>query len=547
MELTTEYLIIIEKKTSEAFFRLCDNVESFNKFLQTENSIEISKDRVIYQKKHKYLYKIRSGNVEGKEQRYFHVKLSASEEEEALIKFTELNRVVKGLIHKADGQPETLWNDVSLFYSRQAYPYIHRIENLMRKLITYFMLTTVGKEWVAEASPSAVKEAIDKSKRKQYLDVLYQVDFKHLGDFLFKEYQTKSVSDLYDRLDDVTTLEELTLEELRGYRARSNWDRYFSVIVDCDGAYLDKKWKQLYELRCMVAHNSLIGQQDYEETKRLVDDVEGYLQRAFDNLDKIHLPDEDKEQVAENVVSNISVAYGDFIQLWKKLESVLNKLLTDLDLEVDSRRPNPQIIRKLLYENELIEEELYEELQALNEFRNILVHDASVSISGQEIQSYIHRLDTLVNTLKSNLKPVSFHEECIARLEQKLKQSLVKHSRTTYTSEDGEIAITCAISKRYERGNQLFYWFGFHRTQKQFLEQSKNSYAALGCGSEQTLVLIPFDKFSEYLSYLSVTDRDNRYYWHIHIIQSDDRLVLQRSGAEPVDLSEFLLPNNGGA
>ena len=48
MELTTEYLIIIEKKTSEALFRLCDSIRAFKKFLQTESNIRIDKDQIIY-------------------------------------------------------------------------------------------------------------------------------------------------------------------------------------------------------------------------------------------------------------------------------------------------------------------------------------------------------------------------------------------------------------------------------------------------------------------------------------------------------------------
>ena len=546
MELTTEYLMIIEKKTSEALFRLCDTVEAFNKFLQTEPRIQISKNRITFLDRYTFAYRVKTGVISGKEQRYFHIKLSTNGEEDILTQFTDLNRVIRRLVHDSNGQPETLWNDVSLFYSQQSYPYIHHIENLMRKLITYFMLTTVGKEWVAEASPSAVKEAIDKSKRKQYLDVLYQVDFKHLGDFLFKEYETRSTAELYERLDGIQNLNELTLDELRSFRARSNWDRYFSGIVECDGAYLDKRWKQLYELRCMVAHNALIGSQDYDSIVRLVSEVGAYLQRALDNLDRIHLPDEDKEQVAENVVSNISAGYGEFIRLWKSLESVLNRMSTDLELETtsDVERFSTRQVLGSLSDNELIDKDLYEEAIALSELRNILVHDASVAINEQEIESYIRRLENLITTLKAISKPVSFHDECIVRLEHQLKLSLVKQSRTMYKSQDGEIALTCAVSKAHERGDQSFYWFGFHRYHKQFLDQAERSYAAFGCGSERTIVLIPFSKFSDYLSYMSVTDRDNRYYWHVHIVQNDGNLLLQRSGANPIDLSEFLLPHD---
>ena len=210
----------------------------------------------------------------------------------------DLLKTVKTIIHNAGGQPETLWNDISFYYSKKAYPLIHQIENRMRKLIAYFMLTTIGKEWISFTSPSAVKEAIDKSKRKQYLDVLHQVDFKHLGDFLFKSYETRRISELYEQIESAQTLEDLDLEDLKSFTVKSNWERYFSEIVECDNAYLDKRWSQLYELRCKVAHNAIVLQSDYERIDELVTEVEEKLQKAIDNIDKIYVPQEDKEQVA---------------------------------------------------------------------------------------------------------------------------------------------------------------------------------------------------------------------------------------------------------
>lgn len=549
MELTTEYLVIIEKKTSEALFRLCDSIEAFNKFLQSEQDIEISKNRIKFQNKYSFAYRVTTGEIAGKDQRYFHIRLGVSREEDNLDQFIELNKIIKGLVHNAGGQPETLWNDVSLYYSQQAYPYIHRIENLMRKLITYFMLTRVGKEWITETSPSAVREAIDKSKRKQYFDVLYQVDFKHLGDFLFKRYQTKDISELHSKLDTITSVEELCMDELQSFRARSNWDRYFSRIVDCEGAYLDKRWDKLYELRCMVAHNALIGRQDYKTIIDLVNEVEGYLQRALENLGQIQLPEEDKEQIAENVATNISATHGEFLKLWKIFESVLSEIAVNFDLEIETEdyRTNLRKILNLTLENKLIDIDTYHEGKELSEFRNMLVHNALLPASGQDIGNYINRLNNLVSILKAVSKPVSFHNECVKRLEHHFNQPLAKRSRTTYTSKNGKIALTCAISKAHERGGQQFYWFGFHRHQKQFLEQFETSYVSFGCGSEDTLMLIPLSTFSEYLDYMSVTDRDNRYYWHVHITQNSKNYFLQRSGANPIELSGFLLPKDNSS
>jgi hypothetical protein len=149
---------------------------------------------------------------------------------------------IRGIVYRSGGQPETLWDDVSLYYSQKSYPLIHKVENLMRKLITYFMLTNIGKEWVTQTSPSVIMDAIDKSKRKQYLDVLHQIDFINLADFLFKPYQTKDTKELFQIISDAKSKDDLNLEDLKTFEAKSNWQKYFSKIVDCTDEYLDKRW-----------------------------------------------------------------------------------------------------------------------------------------------------------------------------------------------------------------------------------------------------------------------------------------------------------------
>ena len=406
MELTTEYLVIIEKKASEAFFHLCDDVKDFNKLLQTDPDIVIENSQLTYRQKLDFAYQIITGEVEGKEQRFFHVRLVFDGEEEEIEQYTRLLKSIRGIVHGAGGQPETLWDDVSLCYSEKAYPLIHRIENLMRKLIAYFMLTNVGKEWVAEASPSAVKEAIDKSKRKQYLDVLYQIDFEHLGDFLFKPYRTRSESELYEMIGGAQELDDLDLDELKSFASKSNWDRYFSSIVDCEGEYLRKRWEQLYELRCMVAHNALVVRNDYDGILRLFGEVAKYLQKAIDSLDQVHVPEEDREQVAESVASNISVLYGDFIQLWKSFETALSRVLADSG--IDEKPPvafkSPMQALRTLHMNGLIDDELIAEGLLLISFRNSMVHDADVSFTEQQIRHFIFQLEHFLRVLGPSWK-----------------------------------------------------------------------------------------------------------------------------------------------
>jgi hypothetical protein len=140
------------------------------------------------------------------------------------------------------------------------------------------------------------------------------------------------------------------------------------------------------------------------------------------------------------------------------------------------------------------------------------------------------------------LAPVDFHEACIRRIEKHLGQSLVKHSRTSYSSPDGTVALTCAVSKEYERHGQRSYWFAFHPHQKEHLEVTNQASVSFGCGSEQTVILIPYSDFSSWLSGMNITSGEDRIYWHVRISREGEQLFLHmRGGIEHINLTRYLL------
>lgn len=403
MQLNVEYLIIIQKEATEALYHLCDGARGFNKLLQSDSLIKIERNQIAFQKTLKCAYQVTAGNVQGKQQRFFHLRVTFDGGESQIDDFIDLLRVIKGIFYRVGIPPETLWDDVSLFYSEKTYPLIHKIENLMRKLITYFMLTNVGKQWVSENLPKGIEDAIEKSKRKQYLDALYQVDFIHLGESLFNLYPTKKVvEDLFSLLETAQSPDELDLNELRGFVPESNWDRYFSGIVECDDRYLKTRWDKLYELRCKVAHNAIFSRGDYNQVCLLVGEVKEKLQKALDNLDKVHVPEEDKEQVAENVASSLSALYGEFIQAWKKYEATLQQVSTYLGI-IENRKGLiiPRRIIHKLHKDGLVDDDFVHETDQLSAFRNQLVHDPNLNVSEQNIHQYIERLDIARSTVLS--------------------------------------------------------------------------------------------------------------------------------------------------
>jgi hypothetical protein len=158
----------------------------------------------------------------------------------------------------------------------------------------------------------------------------------------------------------------------------------------------------------MVAHNAIIGRAEYDRIVQLVSEVSEYLQKAVENLDKIHVPNEDRDHLAENVVGSMNVLYGNFIRLWKSFENILastfkGSLGEHVVLKEPGALAQARMLRALVV-NEVIDRELFKEAQELVQVRNRLIHDANVSFSEQEISGYTLRLERLLRQLRLTWK-----------------------------------------------------------------------------------------------------------------------------------------------
>lgn len=392
-EFKVEYLILMDDEGA-----FCDSKPTFNKLLQVNSDIKISNKKLTYKGGFEVEYGLISGEVENKGQRFFQLTLSATCKHDKLDIFVELLRDIKKIIQKSGGKPEILVDDISTFYSQESYPLIHCIENTMRKLITNFMLRKVGTSWLKESSPETFKVAVEKSKRKDAPQV-YKVDFIHLADFLFKPYSVHNTKSLFDKLDSAESIESLNLEQLKEYIPKSNWQRYFSEIVDCEDSFLDSRWRKLYDLRCLIAHNAIVTKRDHENIKQLVEEINNSLDKAIKDIDKISVPADDKEIVAESVMSNINSLYGEFIRTWKRLDTFVLKISKLTNTHVRERTmldgrvrmyPVPRhILFRELKKTSILQPDLIEQLMYLQNFRNRLMH-AEEMFSDSEIESNIH-------------------------------------------------------------------------------------------------------------------------------------------------------------
>ena len=125
--------------------------------------------------------------------------------------------------------------------------------------------------------------------------------------------------------------------------------------------------------------------------------------------------------------------------------------------------------------------------------------------------------------------PASFNDAVAARLANHLGVDLTKQSRILFADIDAGVAATCAVSKEYSNPRGLGYWFAFHPYQLEKLEAVPKGYAAFGCGSADSIALLPISFLKPHLEGIRQTHRDDgRYFWHIQIHRDGDSWILHR-------------------
>ena len=282
-QLNVEYFI-----TFKDAGQFCKDIKSFSNFIRSNVDFKLRQPKLTY-KKLELRVNVKEGKVDNKNQKFFVVKITLLSVDK-IFEFENALKSFRETIYKADGIINTLWDDVAFHYSQKSYPIVYEIENIMRKLITKFMLRKVGVDWADETLPKEVKDAI---KQKKRVDILHETDFIHLKDFLFKPYTTTSIDSIYKSIKLAKANTELDLNSLQGSLPKSNWERYFKPHIDIEDGFLSKRWEKLYELRCLIAHNNIISKTDFEELEKYVKEIKTKLIQAMENIDYIDVPDKD--------------------------------------------------------------------------------------------------------------------------------------------------------------------------------------------------------------------------------------------------------------
>jgi hypothetical protein len=318
-----EYLLPFNTKDG-----ICRNIDSFNSLLCSHSDISIANKKLRF-KNSNYSYSVSMNEVSNQDCTVFHVIFEINHVTE---KFREMLKSFKKTVgvHLKD-DIQIIWDGIGFEWSKELYPRIYQIENMMRKLISKFMLINLGVGWYKSAVPLEVKDSVKSLKAKVNHGILYEVDFIQLSNFLFKPYAFKDASKLPEVIS-IALEGELTdekREEILEFIPKNNWDRYISAIVDCESEQLKKKWSKLYDIRCMVAHNNSLLLDDFNEGIELCDFLEPILKRAFDSLNNIEIPEKEIENISLNTIATVHEPTRAFITDYQNFNTGLTGLINE--------------------------------------------------------------------------------------------------------------------------------------------------------------------------------------------------------------------------
>ncbi|EPF7752835.1 hypothetical protein ACSVMW_001838 [Vibrio parahaemolyticus] len=308
-----EFLVLV--KNDDSF---CNSKKAFIDFLKVDSLISITGQKLTFKRTQKskplitVKFRVETDNIPSNKERYFLIVLENTKEE-LVGEFSEVGNKIKEICKRINPEStviNVLWDDIGRHYAYLAYPLINDVENVMRKLISKFMLINVGMDWSKETIHPDLAKKIERFEEEDiHLNDLYKLDFINLSHVLFQKKRDITLDEL-DRVLAQTSFEDDDRAKILKYLPRSNWEKYFSTLLGENSQSLEKKWELLYKLRNKVAHNRFLTKDDFERVKGLTSQVKEILQVAINKLGEIDLDEEDRELIIHSYQSESPQAYA---------------------------------------------------------------------------------------------------------------------------------------------------------------------------------------------------------------------------------------------
>lgn len=226
--------------------------------------------------------------------------------------------LVEFIKEQSFGHLYVIRDEISEDIACKLYPFLYRIENLLRGYLIKFMATRIGPTWW-ELTASA--EMSDKAKVRKKNELVfgrhvdnsaYLIDFDELGElvyeqssgFLTREDILKRVTDLEESGDAVRNLKE---------ELRTNYQKYFKQsFADRD---FKSKWKRWEGLRNKIAHNNLFTNNDLTEGTALAQEIIAIITNADRSMAGLVISQGEREAIQEQVIAKTEATKAESMPL----------------------------------------------------------------------------------------------------------------------------------------------------------------------------------------------------------------------------------------
>jgi hypothetical protein len=163
----------------------------------------------------------------------------------------------------------------------------------------------------------------------------------------------------------------------------------------------------------------------------------------------------------------------------------------------------------------------------------------------EDIEIGLDESDNVHLTVTQNRTPREFidkkKELLIRRFGEKIGRVLVKRKNSLFADKSDEVHTAIAISKKYTRSDD-YYWYAYHDIpQRKFLSESKNGYMIFGMTDVEISFAIPYEILEKYWEHFwSTTKKNGLVYKHILVFRVDKKFILRiKSIDAEIDLTEF--------
>ncbi|PPE62069.1 hypothetical protein F157LOC_00904 [Pectobacterium brasiliense] len=129
------------------------------------------------------------------------------------------------------------------------------------------------------------------------------------------------------------------------------------------------------------------------------DEIKPIIESAIFSLEKITIPEEEREELAENVAISSNYKVGEFLVCWKNLERVIFESGIKYGIVKNNQNKKITIIINELSDIEVIGKDVFESIIKLNNVRNIIVHSLDFEIDDYDIDYYIQLLKSIIEKL----------------------------------------------------------------------------------------------------------------------------------------------------